>query len=155
MHVKDYPGYKSAVRAHPDEKAYGLLELDLYTDIKGDDGETVRVTHRFQIIDFLRGNERVKEFNDLVKDGDYSMLDNHPPMRVIIALEHGVGEAKEIAHAARDRKKARDILREAEERSTLIEDAIERSERIEKIRRRESFFGPTSTGRTTGHERTR
>jgi hypothetical protein len=154
MHVKDYPGYDPGIRAHDDEKAYGLLETDLYTDIKVD-GETVRVTHRFQIIDFLRGNDRLKEVNDLVKDGVYSMLDNHPPMRIIIALEHGVGEAKEIAHAARERKKARDVLREAEEKSTLIEDVIERSERIEKIRRRESFFGPTSTGRTTGHERSR
>lgn len=153
MNIRDLP-HNPEIRAKDDEKAYGLLETDFYVEVKRD-GETHTESHRFQMVDFLRGNERLREVTDLVEAGIYSMLDNHPPMRVIIALEHSVGEAKEIANAARERKRARDVLKAAEESSTLVKDAIERSEQIEKARRRESFFGPTSTGRTTGTKRTR
>ena len=151
MHIRDLP-HDPEVRALDDEMAFGLLETDLYTEVTRD-GEQHTEVHRFQMVDFLRGNDRLREVTDLVKAGLYSMLDNHPPMRVIIALEHSVGEAKEIADAARERKRARDVLKAAEESSTIVKDAIERSEQIEKARRRESFFGPTSAGRTTGVER--
>lgn len=151
MHVNELPNYNpnQTYTAHDDEKCFGILETDLQTDTP--DGK--RVVHRFQIIDFLRGNDRLREVRDLQALKLYSVLDNHPPMRVLILLEHNVGEAKEIANAARERKKVRDSMRFAAENSTLIRDAIEQAEIKSKVLKRASHFGPLTSGRTSGRQR--
>ena len=151
MHVSDLPGYNPAQpeTAHPDEKCFGILELDLWTE----NSQGARVVHRFQIIDFLRGNTRLREVRDLQAEGVFSSLDSHPPMKVLILLEHNVGEAKEMADAARDRKRVRDTLRFAAANSTLVKDAVQQAEIKKRLLQRASHFGPLSAGRTSGTQR--
>ena len=148
MHVSELPGYDLEVQAHDDEKCFGILETELWADVAGK-----RVVHRFQIIDFLRGSTKLREVRDLSELKLYSILDAHPPMQILCMLEHTVGEAKEMADAARDRKKVRDTLAVAAASSTLIQDAITQAEIKQKIRRRASHFGSRSPGRTSGTQR--
>lgn len=150
MHVKDLPGYDPEIKALDDEKCFGVLELDLYTE----SSSGVRTVHRFQIIDFLRGNTKLREVRDLHELKLYSALDQSLPYRQFALLEHSVGECKEIADAARERgrDRAREMtLRQAE--STLVQDTITQAEQAVKVLAHQSHFGPLSAGRTTGKQR--
>lgn len=151
MHVNELPQYDPSrpEKAHDDDKCFGILETDLWTE----NAEGKKVVHRFQIIDFLRVNTRLREVRDLNEEKVYSVLDNHPPMRVWTLLEHSVGEAKEIANAARDRKKVRDTLKFAPAESTLIQDLLDQAEIRQKVLMRQSHFGPASAKRTAGTQR--
>lgn len=148
MNVKDIPGYVADLDQRPvaldDEKCFAVLEVDARTE----DGKAV---HRFQIIDFLRGNTRMREIRDLNKLKLHSILDQGMPYRQWSLLEHTVGECKEIANAARERGKHRvAAMLEQQARSTLIEDAITQAEIKQKVLRRESQFGP---GKLSGTQR--
>lgn len=146
MQITELQGYESdpnkAVHAADDDKCFAILETEFRTE-RGK-------VHRFQIIDFLRGNAKLREVRDLNELGLFSVLDQHPPMNVWCLLEHTVGEAKEMANAARDRKKARDTIAAMTAGSTLINDAITRKEQDVKILRRQSQFGP---GKLSGTQR--
>jgi hypothetical protein len=150
MHIRELPNYNPAQpeKAHADEKCFGILELDMWTE----NSAGAREVHRFQVVDFLRGSQRLREVRDLVADGVYSQLEQHPPMRVIVLLEHSVGEAMEMADAARDRKKVRDTLK-FRPPTDLVGELIQQSEIKQLLLRRASHFGPISTGRTSGTQR--
>lgn len=151
MNIKDLPGYDPEIRASDDEKCFGVLEADFYTESSTNGKRTV---HRFQIIDFLRNNTKLREVRDLNELKLYSALDKSMPYRQIALLEHSVGECKEIADAARERGRHRAnelILQRAE--STLVQDTVTRAEQAVKVLAHQSHFGPLSAGRTTGKQR--
>ncbi len=150
MHVSEVPGYDPEIRALDDEKCFGILEVDLYTEASN--GK--RTVHRFQIIDFLRGNTKLRQVRDLNEEKLYSVLDKSLPYRQYALLEHSVGECKEIADAARERgrHRATEMALRARE-STLVQDAVTYYEQAEKVLQRQSHFGPLSAGRTTGKQR--
>jgi hypothetical protein len=162
VHVRDLPHYDpdNPVTASPDEEAFGLIEVDLWTE----DSENRRVVHRFQVVDFRRGSKRMRQVRDLNKEKVVSILDDLPPMDIVCAIEdekgqvhfdHKVGEVMEMADVARDRKKARDTIAAMRQASTLIPDAIERAEQLQKLRAAQSHFGPLSVGKTSGTQRNR
>lgn len=148
MHVNQLQHYNpdQPEKANPDEKCFAILETDLRTE----NSEGKSVVHRFQVVDFLRGNTRLREVRDLNKEGLFSVLEQHPPMRIWSLLEHSVGECKLMADEARARKKVRDTLAAAQAASTLISDAMTRAEAFQKVIRKASHFGPS---RTTGVQR--
>lgn len=145
MYARDLPRYNPdfPVTANPDEKCFAILETDLQTE----DGKL----HRHQIIDFLRGNTPLRQVRDLVAEGEFTVLDQHPPLQVYCALEETVGHAMELAQQARDRKKVRDTMSAMAKTSTLIQDAITQAEIKTKILRKQSQFGP---GKIAGTQRT-
>ncbi|MCZ2109087.1 MAG: hypothetical protein LC118_05885 [Dehalococcoidia bacterium] len=147
MRVTEVPGYVADPDqrpvAHDDEKCFAVLEVDLRTE---DDK-----IHRFQLIDFLRGNTRMREFRDLNKLQLWSVLDYGTPYRQWSLLEHTVGECKMIADEARMRNKARAAeVAQRRAESTLIQDAITRAEITQKVLRRQTQFGP---GKLSGTQR--
>lgn len=155
MHIRDIKG-KIDDAPTPDADAYGLLETDMYVHEQGEKP----MVHRIQLVWWRFQNEQRVQVRDLSAEGVYSMLDNHPPMRVYSGVEstsgkveftHKVGEVMEIADAARDRKKVRETLARAKAESTLFEDAQKLWDKKQRRDARIIHFGPgTGPGRASG-----
>ena len=99
-----------------DEKAMGLLEVELQTE----DGKD---THRFQIISVIRNDKQANYVSDLGS----RLLYPNPPLNIISYMEHSVAELQE--ESTKDRN--------------IIKEFLEQKERNSKIIANKSQFGPT------------
>ena len=119
-----------------DEKAMGLLEVELQTE----DGKD---THRFQIISVIRNDKQANYVSDLGS----RLLYPNPPLNIISYMEHSVAELQDMANEARARSDVTKRLAELQEESTkdrnIIKEFLEQKERNSKIIANKSQFGPT------------
>ena len=119
-----------------DEKAMGLLEVELQTE----DGKD---THRFQILSVIRND---KQANYVVDLGSRLKFPN-PPLNIISYMEHSVAELQDMANEARARSDVTKRLAELQEESSkdrnIIKEFLEQKERNSKIIANRSQLGPT------------
>ena len=125
-----------------DEKAMGLLEVELQTDNKE--------THRFQIICVIRADKQANFVTDL---GSRLLFPN-PPLNIISYMEHSVAELMDMADEARARSSVTKRLAELSEESAkgrnIIDAFLDRKDRGWKAIRNQSHFGPTFTKQRNG-----
>ena len=126
-----------------DEKAMGLLEVELQTDTSKD-------IHRFQIISVIRGDKQASYVTDL---GSRLLFPN-PPLNIISYMEHSVAELMDMADEARARSSVTKRLAELSEESAkgrnIIDAFLDRKDRAWKAIRNQSHFGPTFTKQRIG-----
>ena len=119
-----------------DEKAMGLLEVELQTE----DGTG---THRFQIISVIRNDKQANYVSDLGS----RLLYPNPPLNIISYMEHSVAELQDMANEARARSDVTKRLAELQEESSkdrnIIKEFLEQKERNSKIIANRSQLGPT------------
>ena len=131
MRVSDLP--KTTPEIKPDEKCWGLMEVDMLTD----DYKTV---HRHRLIYVIRDDEPTPYVEDLHDTGRYSSLDNQPPLRIYTLLEHTVAETVEMAEDARERGSAKRFLQDqqtmAKTERTIIKEFLERESMKTEFNRR-------------------
>ncbi len=121
MRARDLPDTTEEVK--PDEKCWGLSEVDMMTD-------DYKHVHRYRLTYVIRNDKPAAYVEDLHTTGRYSQLDNQPPLRIFTLLEHTVGETWDMADDAHERSSAREFLRQqqlmAKEDKTIIKEFLER-----------------------------
>lgn len=128
----------------PDEKAMGLLEVELLTPSGTD-------IHRYQLIYVIRNDQQTVHVVDLGSRLRYP----NPPLSIPAYMEHTVAELQDMAVEARGRSSVTKRLAELQEQSTkdklIIKEFLERKDRIGRVVANKSHYGPTTRIQRIGY----